>query len=234
MSKKEKLQQRIEKLKNEIEEEKKRHSDEMKKIEKQKTDELEKIKSDNAKKIKDLEEQHSKTSLEWEEKLKEVKDIGEKQKIKLKEDKKNKFEEDKNKIKEDLKKKKSEIKEKKIEKDDLEPSINKEKEEIQKLMNENQKLLFEARQNQNEINFYEMNFGQLFFSDELKNQIQAESEKYKAEYENMARDKFQLFNQYKNDQELTNFLSLAQTNPIMHNYLIPQIYNEFYAQPYYQ
>ena len=234
MSKKEKLQQRIEKLKNEIEEEKRRHSDEMKKIEKQKTDELEKIKSDNAKKIKDLEEQHSKTSLEWEEKLKEVKDIGEKQKIKLKEDKKNKFEEDKNKIKEDLKKKKSEIKEKKIEKDDLEPSINKEKEEIQKLMNENQKLLFEARQNQNEINFYEMNFGQLFFSDELKNQIQAESEKYKAEYENMARDKFQLFNQYKNDQELKNFLSLAQTNPIMHNYLIPQIYNEFYAQPYYQ
>jgi chromosome segregation ATPase len=234
MSKKEKLQQRIEKLKNEIEEEKKRHSDEMKKIEKQKTDELEKIKNDNAKKIKDLEEQHSKTSLEWEEKLKEVKDIGEKQKIKLKEDKKNKFEEDKNKIKEDLKKKKSEIKEKKIEKEDLEPSINKEKEEIQKLMNENQKLLFEARQNQNEINFYEMNFGQLFFSDELKNQIQAESEKYKAEYENMARDKFQLFNQYKNDQELTNFLSLAQTNPIMHNYLIPQIYNEFYAQPYYQ
>ena len=230
MSKKEKLQQRIEKLKNEIEEEKRRHSDEMKKIEKQKTDELEKIKNDNAKKIKDLEEQHSKTSLEWEEKLKEVKDIGEKQKIKLKEDKKNKFEEDKNKIKEDLKKKKSEIKEKKIEKDDLEPSINKEKEEIQKLMNENQKLLFEARQNQNEINFYEMNFGQLFFSDELKNQIQAESEKYKAEYENMARDKFQLFNQYKNDQELTNFLSLAQTNPIMHNYLIPQIYNEFYAQ----
>ena len=230
MSKKEKLQQRIEKLKNEIEEEKRRHSDEMKKIEKQKTDELEKIKSDNAKKIKDLEEQHSKTSLEWEEKLKEVKDIGEKQKIKLKEDKKNKFEEDKNKIKEDLKKKKSEIKEKKIEKDDLEPSINKEKEEIKKLMNENQKLLFEARQNQNEINFYEMNFGQLFFSDELKNQIQAESEKYKAEYENMARDKFQLFNQYKNDQELTNFLSLAQTNPIMHNYLIPQIYNEFYAQ----
>ena len=234
MSKKEKLQQRIEKLKNEIEEEKRRHSDEMKKIEKQKTDELEKIKSDNAKKIKDLEEQHSKTSLEWEEKLKEVKDIGEKQKIKLKEDKKNKFEEDKNKIKEDLKKKKSEIKEKKIEKDDLEPSINKEKEEIKKLMNENQKLLFEARQNQNEINFYEMNFGQLFFSDELKNQIQAESEKYKAEYENMARDKFQLFNQYKNDQELKNFLSLAQTNPIMHNYLIPQIYNEFYAQPYYQ
>ena len=234
MSKKEKLQQRIEKLKNEIEEEKKRHSDEMKKIEKQKTDELEKIKNDNAKKIKDLEEQHSKTSLEWEEKLKEVKDIGEKQKIKLKEDKKNKFEEDKNKIKEDLKKKKSEIKEKKIEKDDLEPSINKEKEEIQKLMNENQKLLFEARQNQNEINFYEMNFGQLFFSDELKNQIQAESEKYKAEYENMARDKFELFNQYKNDQELKNFLSLAQTNPIMHNYLIPQIYNEFYAQPYYQ
>ena len=230
MSKKEKLQQRIEKLKNEIEEEKKRHSDEMKKIEKQKTDELEKIKSDNAKKIKDLEEQHSKTSLEWEEKLKEVKDIGEKQKIKLKEDKKNKFEEDKNKIKEDLKKKKSEIKEKKIEKDDLEPSINKEKEEIKKLMNENQKLLFEARQNQNEINFYEMNFGQLFFSDELKNQIQAESEKYKAEYENMARDKFELFNQYKNDQELKNFLSLAQTNPIMHNYLIPQIYNEFYAQ----
>ena len=230
MSKKEKLQQRIEKLKNEIEEEKKRHSDEMKKIEKQKIDELEKIKNDNAKKIKDLEEQHSKTSLEWEEKLKEVKDIGEKQKIKLKEDKKNKFEEDKNKIKEDLKKKKSEIKEKKIEKDDLEPSINKEKEEIKKLMNENQKLLFEARQNQNEINFYEMNFGQLFFSDELKNQIQEESEKYKAEYENMARDKFQLFNQYKNDQELTNFLSLAQTNPIMHNYLIPQIYNEFYAQ----
>ena len=172
-------------------------------------------------------------SSEWETQLREVKDFGEKQDIQLKKDKKNKLEEDKNKIRNersDSKIIKKDTKEIKNENDNLESDINKEKEEIQKLMNENQKLLFEARQNQNEINFYEMNFGQLFFSDELKNQIQAESEKYKAEYENMARDKFQLFNQYKNDQELTNFLSLAQTNPIMHNYLIPQIYNEFYAQ----
>ena len=51
----------------------------------------------------------------------------------------------------------------------LESEINQEKDEIQKLINENQKLLKDARQKQNEINFYEMNFGQLFFSDEIKN-----------------------------------------------------------------
>ena len=208
----------------------------MKIIEKEKNEEIEAIKIINVEKIKKLEDMHSKISLEWEEKLKEVKDFGEQQKIKLKEDKKNKLEEDKNKIKNE--KSESKLTKKSTKEiinpnDNLESDINKEKEEIQKLMNENQQLLFEARQNQNEINFYEMNFGQLFFSEELKKQIQAETDKYKAEYDTMLKEKLELFNQYRNDQELKNFLSLVQTNPIMYPYLHPQIYNEFYGQQQY-
>ena len=49
----------------------------------------------------------------------------------------------------------------------------------------------------------------------------------------MLKEKLELFNQYRNDQELKNFLSLAQTNPIMYPYLHPQIYNEVYGQQYY-
>ena len=236
MAKKEEILKNIEDLKKEIEEEKKKQSEKMKLIEKEKNEELEAIKIINVEKIKKLEEMHSKISSEWEQNLKEVKDLGEKQKIILKENKKNKLEEDKKKIKNekrDSKIFKKETKEIKNENDNLESDINKEKEEIQKLMNENQQLLFQARQNQNEINAYEMNFGQLFFSEELKNQIQAETEKYKAEYDNMLKEKLEKFNQYRNDQELKNFISLAQTNPIMLPYLNPQIYNEFYGQQYY-
>ena len=234
MDKKEEVLKNIENLKNEIEEEKKKHDEKMKIIEKEKNEELEAIKIINVEKIKKLEEMHAKMSSEWETQLREVKDFGEKQDIQLKKDKKNKLEEDKNKIRNersDSKIIKKDTKEIKNENDNLESDINKEKEEIQKLMNENQQLLFEARQNQNEINFYEMNFGQLFFSEELKNQIQAETAKYKDEYDKMLKEKLELFNQYRNDQELLNFLSLAQNNPIMYPYLNPHIYNEVYGQP---
>ena len=101
---------------------------------------------------------------------------------------------------------------------------------MQKLINENQKLLGEARNRQNEINFYEMNFGQLFFSDEIKQQIQAQTDVFKNEYENLLKEKMQLFTQYKNDPQLMKFLQLVQTNPMMYNYLIPQIYYEFSGQ----
>jgi hypothetical protein len=63
---------------------------------------------------------------------------------------------------------------------------------MQKLINENQKLLGEAQNRQNEINFYEMNFGQLFFSDEIKQQIQAQTDVFKNEYENLLKEKMQL------------------------------------------
>ena len=117
-----------------------------------------------------------------------------------------------------------------IKEEDLESEIKKEKEEMQKLINENQKLLGEARNRQNEINFYEMNFGQLFFSDEIKQQIQAQTDVFKNEYENLLKEKMQLFTQYKNDPQLMKFLQLVQTNPMMYNYLIPQIYYEFSGQ----
>ena len=75
-----------------------------------------------------------------------------------------------------------------------------------------------------------MNFGQLFFSDEIKNQIQAETNVFKNEYENLLKEKLQLFAQYKSDPQLTKFLQLASSNPVMYNYLIPQIYYEFSGQ----
>ena len=79
--------------------------------------------------------------------------------------------------------------------DDIESDINKEKEEIQKLTIDNQQILAKTRENQNNIDYYEMNFGQLFFSEEIKKEIQTESEKYKADY-----DKFFL----KNNNYLIN------------------------------
>ena len=88
----------------------------------------------------------------------------------------------------------------------------------------------EARENQKNINLYEMNFGQLFFNEELKQQIFAESEKYRIDYEKLYNEKMQQFAAYKNDPQLNKFLQLAQTNPMMAQYLIPQIYYEF-SQP---
>ena len=161
------------------------------------------------------------------EKLKEIEDTGEKEAEELKNKQKDKFEEDKKKLQNEKKLKKQKTKSNIINEPNLESEINQEKDEIQKLINENQKLLGEARQKQNEINFYEMNFGQLFFSDEVKNQIQAETNVFKNEYENLLKEKLQLFAQYKSDPQLTKFLQLASSNPVMYNYLIPQIYYEF-------
>ncbi len=159
--------------------------------------------------------------------LKKIEDTGEKEKEELKNQQKNKLEEDKKKLQNEKKLKKQKTKSNVINEPNLESEINKEKDEIQKLINENQKLLGDARQKQNEINFYEMNFGQLFFSDEIRNEIQNQTNVFKNEYENLLKEKLQLFAQYKSDPQLNKFLQLAQTNPIMLNYLIPQIYYEF-------
>ena len=163
------------------------------------------------------------------EQLKEIQETGEKKTNELKNKAKDDFKEEKEKILKDKKLKKTTTKSN-IKKDNIESEINKEKEEIQKLMNENQKLLFEARQNQNEINFYEMNFGSLFFSEELKKEIGEETAKFQSEYDNFYKQKMQEFNQYKMDPQLNRFLQLVQTNPYMYNYLIPQIYYEFSGQ----
>ena len=72
-----------------------------------------------------------------------------------------------------------------------------------------------------------MNFGQLFFSDEIKNQIQPETNVFKNEYENLLKEKLQLFGQIKSAPQLNKFLQLASSNPVIYNYLIPQIYYEF-------
>ena len=80
----------------------------------------------------------------------------------------------KNTTKSDINKDKNEI---------SESDINKEKEEIQKLTIENQEILAKTRENDNNINKYEMNFGQLFFSEDTKKEIQTESEKYKADFD---------------------------------------------------
>ena len=93
-------------------------------------------------------------------------------------------------------------------------------------MNENQKLLFEARQNQNEINFYEMNFGSLFFSEELKKEIGEETAKFQSEYDNFYKQKMQEFNQYKMDPQLNRFLQLVQYNPYMYNSFAPRDFKE--------
>ena len=91
---------------------------------------------------------------------------------------------------------------------------------------DNQQILAKTRENQNNINFYEMNFGQLFFSEDTKKEIQIESEKYKADYEKFLFEKEQLFNLYRSDPQLIKFFHLAQTNPILFQYINPQIYYE--------
>ena len=229
MGDREKIQKNIEELKKKIEEEKEKHKERMQNIEKDKAEELEKVKEKNKAAIKNLEDMSAKSFTELNEKLKEIEDTGEKEAEELKKIHKEKFEEDKKKLKEKQLKRTS-TKSNIIKQPDLESEIKNEKDEIQKLINENQKLLGEARNRQNEINFYEMNFGQLFFSDEIKQQIQAQTDVFKTEYENLLKDKMQLFNQYKSDPQLMKFLQLVQTNPIMYQYLIPQIYYEFSGQ----
>ena len=230
MKEKEKLLKNIEKLKNDIIAEKKKHEEKLIEIEKEKSEELEKAKAKNEDDLKKLDDMSKKMFSDLDEKLKEIEDTGEKEAEELKNKQKDKFEEDKKKLQNEKKLKKQKTKSNIINEPNLESEINQEKDEIQKLINENQKLLGEARQKQNEINFYEMNFGQLFFSDEVKNQIQAETNVFKNEYENLLKEKLQLFAQYKSDPQLTKFLQLASSNPVMYNYLIPQIYYEFSGQ----
>ena len=230
MKEKEKLLKNIEKLKNDIIAEKKKHEEKMIDIEKEKNEELEKAKAKNEDDLKKLDDMSKKMFSDLDEKLKEIEDTGEKEAEEIKNKQKDKFEEDKKKLQNEKKLKKQKTKSNIINEPNLESEINQEKDEIQKLINENQKLLGEARQKQNEINFYEMNFGQLFFSDEVKNQIQAETNVFKNEYENLLKEKLQLFAQYKSDPQLTKFLQLASSNPVMYNYLIPQIYYEFSGQ----
>ena len=230
MKEKEKLLKNIEKLKNDIIAEKKKHEEKMIDIEKEKNEELEKAKAKNEDDLKKLDDMSKKMFSDLDEKLKEIEDTGEKEAEEIKNKQKDKFEEDKKKLQNEKKLKKQKTKNNIINEPNLESEINQEKDEIQKLINENQKLLGEARQKQNEINFYEMNFGQLFFSDEVKNQIQAETNVFKNEYENLLKEKLQLFAQYKSDPQLTKFLQLASSNPVMYNYLIPQIYYEFSGQ----
>ena len=229
MGDREKKKKNNEELKKKIEEEKEKHKERMKNIEKDKAEELEKVKEKNKAAIKNLEDMSAKSFMELNEKLKEIEDMGEKEAEELKKIHKEKFEEDKKKLKEKQLKRTS-TKSNIIKQPDLESEIKNEKDEIQKLINENQKLLGEARNRQNEINFYEMNFGQLFFSDEIKQQIQAQTDVFKTEYENLLKDKMQLFNQYKSDPQLMKFLQLVQTNPALYQYLIPQIYYEFSGQ----
>ena len=230
MKNKEKIQKNIEKLKNDILTEKKNHEEKMKNIEIEKNKELEKIKAKNEDELKKLDDMSKKMFSDLDEKLKEIEDTGEKEKEELKIKQKNKLEEDKKKLQNEKKLKKQKTKSNVINEPNLESEINKEKDEIQKLINENQKLLGDARQKQNEINFYEMNFGQLFFSDEIRNEIQNQTNVFKNEYENLLKEKLQLFAQYKSDPQLNKLLQLAPSNQIMYSYLIPQIYYEFSGQ----
>ncbi len=231
MSKKEKenIKANIELLKKQIEETQQEHKKDMENLRKEKEIEINNVKKENEEKLKKIDESYNSSSYELEKQLKNVKESREKETLELKKQHKDKIEEDKLKIKNEktLKKTttKSNINDK--ENDILEEDIKKQKEEIQNLMRENQQILMEARENQNKINFYEMNFGQLFFSEELKQQIFAESEKYRIDYEKLFNEKMQQFAMYKNDPQLNKFLQLAQTNPMMHGYLIPQIYYEF-------
>lgn len=230
MKNKEKIQKNIEKLKNDILTEKKNHEEKMKNIEIEKNKELEKIKAKNEDELKKLDDMSKKMFSDLDVELKKIEDTGEKEKEELKNQQKNKLEEDKKKLQNEKKLKKQKTKSNVINEPNLESEINKEKNEIQKLINENQKLLGDARQKQNEINFYEMNFGQLFFSDEIRNEIQNQTNVFKNEYENLLKEKLQLFAQYKSDPQLNKFLQLAPSNQIMYSYLIPQIYYEFSGQ----
>lgn len=232
MSKKENIKSNIEKLKKQIEETKQKHKKEMELLRQEKENEINEVKAVNQKELSKIDESINKNFFELEEQMKQVKESREKETLELQKKHKNEIEEDKLKLKNEKMEKKSVIKSNfnNEENDKLELEIKKQKEEIQNLLRENQKILMEARENQNKINLYEMNFGQLFFSEELKQQIFAESEKYRMDYEKLYNEKMQLFATYKNDPQLNKFLQLVQTNPMMAQYLIPQIYYEF-SQP---
>ena len=99
-------------------------------------------------------------------------------------------------------------------------------------MLEKQQLLDEARQNKNIINSYEYNFGNSFFSQELRNQIDEGTREIRDKYNQSMNEKMKQYNEYKiKDEKLKKFLQLAQTNPIMYQYIIPQVYQDFFMPP---
>ena len=218
----------IETLKKEIENTKQDHLNKMEKIKKEKNDKLEATKAENKKKLDDLVQKSSSIFKQLDEQLKEIEDTGEKGVVESKNKSKTKFNEEKEKIKNQKKMKKN-ITKSNVKPEYLEDDIKKEKEEIQKLEKKKMELRNAALNNKNEVDFYEMNLGQLLFSDEIKKEIQNETGKFQNEYNEFYKQKMEQFAQYRNDPQLNKFLQLAQTNPMMYNYIIPQIWYEFPA-----
>ena len=189
---------------------------------------MEATKVENKKKLVDLEQKSSSIFKQLDEQLKEIEDTGEKSVVESKNKSKTKFNEEKEKIKNQKKMKKN-ITKSNVKPENLEDDIKKEKEEIQKLEKKKMELRNAALNNKNEVDFYEMNLGQLLFSDEVKKEIQNETSKFQNEYNEFYKQKMEQFAQYRNDPQLNKFLQLAQTNPMMYNYIIPQIWYEFPA-----
>lgn len=228
MKKEENIKENIEKLKKEIEKTKKEHLNKMEEIRKEKDDKLEATKVENKKKIDVLIQKSSFIFKQLDEQLKEIEDTGEKGVAESKNISKTKFNEEKEKIKNQKRMKKS-ITKSNIKPENLEDDIKKEKEEIQILEKRKMELRNAALNNKNEVDFYEMNLGQLLFNDEVKREIQNETNRFQNEYNEFYRQKMEQFAQYRNDPQLNKFLQLAQTNPMMYNYIIPQIWYEFPA-----
>jgi TonB family protein len=189
-----------------------------------------KAKAENKKKIDDLVQKSSSIFKQLDEQLKEIEDSGEKGVVESKNKSKSRFNEEKEKIKNQKRMKKS-ITKSNVKPENLEEEIKKQKEEIQELERKKMELRNATLNNKNEVDFYEMNLGQLLFSDEVKREIQKETSKFQNEYNEFYRQKMEQFAQYRNDPQLNKFLQLAQTNPMMYNYIIPQIWYEF-LEPY--
>ena len=228
MKKTENTKESIENLKKEIEAEKQKHLNEIEKIKKEKNEKIEETKAKNKKKIDEVIQKSSSIFKQLDEQLKEIEDTGKKDVVESKIKSKSKFNEEKEKIK-NKKGMKKNITKSNVKPENLEEEIKKQKEEIQQLEKEKMQLREAGLKNKYDVDFYEMNLGQLLFSDEVKREIQNETIKFQNDYNEFYRQKMEQFAQYKNDPQLNKFLQLSQTNPMMYNYIIPQIWYEFSA-----
>lgn len=227
----EKNQEEKEKIIKLIQDEQLRHGNRIVEIQAEKTKKIKEIEDERDNNIKQIESFGKNKLAEWNQKLNEVKYSEEKKAADLKTKQKEENEQAKNIIKNEgeMKKKNLRVRERD---ENLEKEIIKEKEEIQKLMSETQKLLDEARQNKKEIDFYEYNFGNSFFSQELRNQINEGTREIRDKYNNSMNEKMKQYNEYKiKDEKLKKFLQVAQTYPIMFQYIIPQVYQDFFMPP---
>ena len=214
------MEEELSEIKNAKEKEKLRHNAKIDILKKENEINKENIKIDNEKKNKEIEKQREKI-IEY--MIKTKKNLEDKKENNMKKPKTQleKIEQIK---KKSTKKEQTTDKYSKIKLFSLEED----KENIKKLLEEKGRLLMDVQKNKNEINCIEMNFGQIFFNDKLKQEIKQEEIKLKNDYDNFLKKKQSDFDNYINDRQMINFFEIGKYNPVINNYVVPQIAFEFY------